>query len=111
MTFVKTFPKTTDKSAYPVWIEIRLTEKEEEEMETKCRKENAKLMSVCLEDARIIMQKHKLLETQTNIIETAKALFEKRASHEIYYKEELARQKFDALYSNNESSESSEKTD
>lgn len=103
MTFVKRFPKTSDKSAYPIWIEISLTAEEEEQAEQKCRKENAKLMSHCLEDARQIIHKHKLLESQINIIETAKALFEKRASHEIYYKEELAREKFDKQIENQSS--------
>lgn len=96
MAFSKSFPKTSDKSVYPKWVEIFLTEKEEQEQEELCREENIKLMKECIDDAKKVFSEQKLKDYQTDIIRLAIALFEKRASHSVYWKEELAKEKFDA---------------
>ena len=60
MPFSKTFPKTTDKSVYPRWIEVFLSEAEEKEQEDLCRKENMILMKECIDDAKKIFSEKKL---------------------------------------------------
>jgi hypothetical protein len=99
MAFSKSFAKTTDKSVYPKWVETFLTEKEELEEEKKCREKNILLMKECLEDAKKIFADSKLKDYQTNVISIAIALFEKRASHVIYWKESKAKEKFDQEHS------------
>ena len=94
MAFSKSFPKTTDKSIYPKWEEIFLTEQEEREQEERARKENIEKMRECIRDAKLIIESEKLKPFQSNLIDIAIALFEKRASHEIYYKESKAKEKF-----------------
>ncbi|KYK25202.1 hypothetical protein AYK26_06305 [Euryarchaeota archaeon SM23-78] len=95
MAFSKSFPKTTDKSVYPKWIEVFLTDEEEQEQEEVSRKENIKLMKECVDDAKKIFQEKKLKDYQTDVIRLAVALFEKRASHSVFWKESKAKEKFD----------------
>jgi len=97
MVFSKSFPKTTDKSVYPKWEEVYLTEAEEAEVDAKAHKENLDLMKKCIEDAKKIFSEKDLKPYQTDIVRTAIALFEKRASHSVYWKESKAKEKFDAL--------------
>ena len=98
MAFSKRFPRTVKGQAYPEWEEVYLTEEEEKKEEQKSRKENIRLMAECIEDAKKIIQNRKLKPYQTDLIGIAIALFEKRASHTIYWKEEKAKQKFDKLF-------------
>ncbi|MBN2421689.1 hypothetical protein JXB41_00560 [Candidatus Woesearchaeota archaeon] len=98
MVFYKTFPRTTDKSTYPVWEEITLTDAEEKEQEEIARRENINLMKECIDDADKIMQEKNLKPFQTDKINIAIALFEKRASHEVYFKERKAKEKFDEKF-------------
>ena len=95
MAFSKSFPKTTDKSVYPKWEEVFLTEKEEKEQDELSRKDNIKLMKECIDDAKAIFSDKKLKDYQTDIIKMAVALFEKRASHSVFWKESKAKEKFD----------------
>jgi len=95
MVFSKSFPKTTDKSVYPKWEEITLTDVEEKEQELIARKENISKMRESIADAKSIIKAEYLKPFQTDMINLAIALFEKRASHEIYYKENKAKQRFD----------------
>ncbi len=97
MAFSKTFPKSSDKSVYPKWIEVFLTEAEEKGQEAISRNENIKLMKECIEDAKSIMNEKNLKKFQTNMVDIAIALFEKRASHTIYWKENKAKEKFDKM--------------
>jgi len=97
MAFSKTFPKSSDKSVYPKWVEIFLTEAEEKEQESLCRIENVRLMRECINDAKKIIKEKNLREYQTDVINMAIALFEKRASHAIYWKESKAKEKFDSM--------------
>ncbi len=97
MGFSKTFPKSSDKSVYPKWVEVFLTEVEEKEQEAISRNENIKLMKECIEDAKAIIKDKNLKNFQTNMVDIAIALFEKRASHTIYWKENKAKEKFDKM--------------
>ena len=49
----------------------------------------------CIADAKDIISKSGLKPFQTIITRIAISLFEKRASHEVYWKERLCRDKFD----------------
>ncbi len=95
MAFSKTFPKSSDKSVYPKWEEIYLSEDEERSAEIECRERNIRIMKECVDDAKEIVHEKRLLENQNLIIDVARSLFEKRASHEIFHKENVAKQKFD----------------
>jgi len=94
MPFSKTFPKTLPGTNYPIWEEVFLTEQEEREVEESCRKANFQLLDECLHDSKAIAIKHGL-NTDENRTKLAIALFEKRASHEIFWKESKAKEKFD----------------
>jgi len=98
MSFSKSFPKQTKTSTYPQWEEITLTQEEEKEAEHISRKENIKLFKDCIEDAKTILNEKGLNESSSVVIKTAIALFEKRASHEIYWKENKAKEKFDKMF-------------
>ncbi len=98
MAFSKTFPRTVDGSNYPRWEEVFLTKKEEEDIETKVREENKILMQQCILDAKDILKKQNLKGYETNIMSLAIALFEKRASHAVYHKENKAKEKFDSMF-------------
>ena len=77
MAFSARFPRTTDKSMYPKWEEIYLSENEELELDELARKENIKLMRECIRDAKKIVLDEKLKDFQTDIIHIAISLFEK----------------------------------
>lgn len=97
MPFSKSFPKTTNKSVYPKWVEVFLTEEEEKAIEQECRAKNIGLMNDCIRDAKRIIESQDLKKYQTDLVNIAIALFEKRASHEIYLKEAKAKEKFDKM--------------
>ena len=97
MAFSKSFPRTSDKSVYPKWEEIKLTNIEEQQQELLARKENIQKMQESIEDAKNIVQVLGLKPFQTDMVNIAIALFEKRGSHEIYYKENKAKEKFDEI--------------
>ena len=100
MAFSKSFPRTVKGSNYPRWEEVSISDVEEKEQEELCRIENIKLMKECIDDAKRIIDEKSLKKYQTDLINAAIALFEKRASHSIYWKENKAKEKFDALFSN-----------
>ncbi len=95
MSFSKSFPRTSKTSSYPQWEEIFLTEEEEIKEDEKCRKENIELMKECIDDAKSIIKEKGLKDYQTDLIHIAISLFEKRASHSVYWKESRAKEKFD----------------
>ena len=97
MAFQKSFPRTTDKTVYPKWEEITLDDKEELKADEEARHANNKLFEECIEDAKKIFLSKKLKDYQTDIVNVAIALFEKRASHAVYWKENAAKEKFDKL--------------
>ena len=94
MPFSKSFPKTLPGSTYPMWEEVFLTEAEERDMEEKCRRENKVLLDECLQEAKGLAIKN-AINTEENMTQLAIALFEKRASHVIFWKEIKAKEKFD----------------
>lgn len=94
MSFSKTFPKTVPGSNYPVWQEIFLTEEEEKQVEENCKKENFRLLDFSLQEAKALAIKH-AINTEENVTRIAVALFEKQASHLIFWKESKAKEKFD----------------
>lgn len=96
MAFSKSFPKATDKTVYPKWEEVFLTKAEEEEQERISRQENLECIKQCIDDAKEIFREKQLKPYQSDVINAAVALFEKRASHTIFYKESKAKEKFDA---------------
>jgi len=98
MPFSKSFPKTSKTSTYPQWEEVSLTEEEEKAEEQKSREANIHLLKECLDDAVKIMKEKGLSENETELIKIAISLFEKRASHEVYWKENKAKEKFDAMF-------------
>jgi hypothetical protein len=98
MVFSKSFPRNIKGSPYPVWDEISLTDEEEKEQEEHCRKKNIEIMKECIEDAKqIIIDLEGLKDYQSDRVNMAISLFEKRASHEIYWKEDKSKEKFDKL--------------
>lgn len=98
MAFSKSFPRTVKTSAYPKWEEVTISDDEEKEVEQKCRHENIKIMLDCIEDAKNIIEKRLLKRYQTDLINIAIALFEKRASHAVFWKESKAKERFDKLF-------------
>lgn len=98
MPFSKSFPKQSKTSNYPQWEEITLTEEEEKAVEQKSKEENIKLLKECVDDAKKIIQEKNLNPSQTELMHIAITLFEKRASHEIYWKENKAKEKFDEMF-------------
>ncbi len=96
MTFSKTFPKTVPGSNYPVWQEVTLTQEEEEFVENECKRANFVLMDEAIEDAKQLAIKHGI-NSDENRTAIAIALFEKQASHVVFWKENKAKEKFDRL--------------
>lgn len=95
MPFSKTFPKQVPGSNYPIWEEITLTEEEERQVEETSRKANFLLLDECLQEAKALAIKHGI-NTDENRVQLAISLFEKRASHEVFWKENKAKEKFDS---------------
>ena len=98
MVFSKSFPRTVKGSSYPRWEEVSISNEEEALEEQKCRAENIKLMKECIEDAKEIINKKGFKKYQTDLINMAIALFEKRASYAVHFKENKAKEKFDELF-------------
>ena len=98
MVFSKSFPRTVGTSSYPIWEEIFLTESEEKEIEEISKKENIELMKVCFDEAKKIIAEKDYKEYQSDIVNVAVSLFNKLASHSVYYKENKAKEKFDIKF-------------
>ncbi len=96
MTFSKRFPRDVPGSAYPKWEETLLTAAEENAEEARARQRNVEVMKECIEDAKSLAQEKDLKPFETSVVNLAIALFEKRASHVVYFKEQKAKEKFDA---------------
>lgn len=94
MAFSKRFPKTVPGSAYPVWEEMYLTPEEEKLAEEQAKAANLQIYRGCLaQAAQIIRENH--MDYDRNAVEIANALFEKAASHVIFWKEAKCKEKFD----------------
>lgn len=97
MAFTKSFPVQKTEGSYTSWKEISLDHDEEKHAEEKARDDHIRQFQECLDDAKEILLKTGMKQFDPNIIAVANTLFEKRASHTSYYKEDAARKKFNAL--------------
>ena len=95
MAFYKRFPKHTEGSVYPKWVEVTLSEEEERSVEKNARDEQVKLFKECVEDAEKLASGRNMKLDQAEIISIASEFFDKRASHVVYLKENRCRAKFD----------------
>lgn len=98
MSFSKSFPRTTEKSTYPVWEEVYLSDAEERDVEEKLKIENLELMKECIEDAKKLISEKGMKDFQSDVVRMAISLFERRASHAVHKKDEKAKEKFDEKY-------------
>lgn len=98
MAFSRRFPHDKPGSPYPAWEEVFLQDADEKKVETTQRRENVALMRECIGDAKKILFEEDLKDFQSDMIHVALALFEKRASHVVYWKEEEAKSRFDKLF-------------
>ncbi|MBT6995582.1 hypothetical protein HN865_05265 [Candidatus Woesearchaeota archaeon] len=98
MTFSKSFPRTDDKTTYPTWEEIILNFDSEGIIDSEARSENLKLMRECIEDARKLFSDSNLRDYQSDLVRVAISLFEKRASHVVYWKESKCKELFDEKF-------------
>jgi len=98
MAFSRRFPRDVKGSPYPVWEEVYLSTEEERKLEQEAREENLKLLRDCIEDAKKVFFEEELKNFQSDVVNTAIALFEKRSSHSVYWKEEAVKEKFDKAY-------------
>ena len=96
MAFSKTFPKNIPGTNFPVWEEVFLTPEEEKQVEEKCKLENFVLMDDCLREAKALAIRHSVNE-EVNVVGIATSLFDKRASHVVFWKENKAKEKFDEM--------------
>jgi hypothetical protein len=96
MVFSKSFPKKK-LTGYPEWEEVRLSDEEESAIDEHCRQENIVLMNQCIEDARNILKEKRMMDHEEKLMDIAIALFDKRASHTVHWKEKKAKEKFDSL--------------
>ena len=97
MPFSKTFPRTKSDSSYPTWEEIYLTQQEEKEVEERCKREHFQILDECIREARQLAIKN-AINTEDNVTKLAITLFEKRASHVVFWKEDKAKEKFDKTF-------------
>ncbi len=95
MPFNKSFPRTLPGTSYPVWEEVTLSLEEEKEVEEACKKENFSLLDQSLFEAKQLAIKHQI-NTEDTVTALAIALFEKKASHVVFWKENKAKEKFDS---------------
>ncbi len=98
MPFSKRFPKTIPGTNFPLWEDIFLTGEEEKQVEEDCRKENFRILDCCLAEAKALAIKRSI-NTENNVTRLAIALFEKQASHLVFWKESRAKEKFEQLNS------------
>lgn len=98
MVFSRRFPRDVKGSPYPVWEEVYLSADEEKEQEDKQRQDNLSLMKECIADAKQVATQSSLKEDQEDILSIAIALFEKRSSHAVYWKEEAVKAKYDKAF-------------
>jgi len=97
MVFSKSFPRTVDGSSYPKWEEVSISDDEEREIEGQARAENIEIMKECIDDAKGAIEEKGFKGFKEDILKVAVPLFEKRASHTVYWKESKCKEKFDAV--------------
>jgi len=97
MVFSKKFPKNVEGSNFPEWKEIILTDEEEKQAEEDAKREQYLLLDDCLREAKSLAIKNHVND-DGNVVMLALGLFEKRASHIIFVKENKAKEKFDRMF-------------
>ena len=97
MGFSKSFPRTVEGSAYPKWEEVFISEEEERDIDGRAREENIKIMQECIDDAKMLIEEKGFKGFKEDILKASIPLFEKRASHSVYWKESKCKEKFDAV--------------
>lgn len=97
MAFSKSFPRTAGEGTYPKWEEAFLTAEEEMDVEDRAREDNIKIMKECIDDAKMLIEEKGFKGFKEDILKVAVPLFEKRASHVVYWKESKCKEKFDEL--------------
>ena len=97
MVFSKSFPRTAGEGTYPKGAEVFLTAEEEGDIEDRAREDNIKIMKECIDDAKTLIEEKGFKGFKEDILKVAVPLFEKRASHVVYWKEIKCREKFDEL--------------
>ena len=95
MVFSKSFPRTVEGSAYPKWEEVTLTSDEEKDVEDRAINDNIRIMKECIDDAKSLIEEKGFKGFKEDILKVAVPLFEKRASHVVYWKENMCKEKFD----------------
>lgn len=98
MSFSKSFPRTLKGSSYPIWEEVYLSDEEEKEAEEAAKKENIILMKECIDEAKKIISEKGFKDYQTDVINLSIAIFDKIASHQVYHKEKIIKEKFDKMF-------------
>ncbi len=97
MAFSKRFPRNVPGVSYPIWEEITLTSAEEQDAEQQCRQHNFLLLDEALHKAKALAIKHGI-NTEETVAALAVALFEKEASHAVFWKEMKAKEKIKTIY-------------
>ncbi len=95
MTHSKSFPREVAGSNQPRWEEVFLSLAEEQAEEERARRDNMSLLKQCLDDAGTVTRAKNLQAYQSDIVAMALALFSKRASHIVYWKDGKCKEKFD----------------
>jgi len=90
MTFAKRFPKDRKGSPFASWEEVELSPEEERDVEELHRQESVRIMRECIADSQKISA-----DLKTDVTAIAVALFNLRASHVVYRKEDRAKQKME----------------
>lgn len=99
MTFSRRFPRDVKGSNYPVWEETYLSADEEASIEAEQRDASLQLLRESIADARkLLAVESQGPVTESDVLRVAVTLFDKRASHLVYWKEQRAKEKFDKAY-------------
>ena len=97
MGYSKTFPRKIEGSNLPHWEEINLTESEEKEVEERCGRENYLILDQSLKEAKSLAIKNGINDDGI-VSQLGVALFEKKSSHVVFWKEQKAKEKFDQQF-------------
>ncbi|RME31977.1 hypothetical protein D6789_00975 [Candidatus Woesearchaeota archaeon] len=99
MAFSRRFPRDVKGSNYPVWEEVYLSDEEEEQIDKEQRDANLQLFRESIADARkLLAVESQGPVSERDVLRVAATLFDKRASHLVYWKEQRTKEKFDKAY-------------
>jgi hypothetical protein len=95
MAFSKSFPRHVEGSSYSKWEEISLNDEEERHIEDQARAENIEIFKECIDDAKQMIEEKGFKGFKEDTLRAAIPLFEKRASHAVFWKESRCKEIFD----------------